>query len=507
MTSFQFKLDPTSLPKLASDGSNYLDWRPAWKRAFRYAGLLKIIEGDKAKPSAASSSPAEQDAWDHEDDQAFVMLLSAVHNDLSPKVTSCETSAAAWKDLSDRFDRDTGNATIYLFRMLTSLRYEDGDDLHAHLDAFRSLWQKLATRTATSQKPVAKAMKAMFDSDEVKGSFFLTTLPEQMDHVVDNLSTSNLTKYADIEPKMLDIATRSQIEDSAAYYTSTAKKPDRKSNTKRRAPDKECTWCRARGFNFAGHLYPECKKLTEHKRQLDAKNGGKARNERSAAHQAVDSCSDDQEEEDVTAFQTGVSLKRHKGNAFEGSEAPVNAYAATIPYASISSAWIFDSGASKHMSGQHGDFITLQPRKGTITVAGGAKLLVDGVGTVELTTTLSDRSTKKSILTNVIYSRQLGKTRLFSWTTVRHKYQIQGSGNDIHLHLDGREVLWAKFKHGNFEIQTPDTDDIAARAAFASYDQFHEAFAHSLVASHRSPLPDRSKSSIQTSRGSFLLPP
>lgn len=83
-------------------------------------------------------------------------------------------------------------------------RHQDGADLHMHLDAFRSLWHKLATRTATSQKPVAKAMKSMFDSDEVKGSFFLTTLPEQMDHVVDNLGTQTLTKYSDIEPKMLD---------------------------------------------------------------------------------------------------------------------------------------------------------------------------------------------------------------------------------------------------------------------------------------------------------------
>lgn len=494
MSTFQFKLDPSSLPKLDADGSNYLDWRPAWKRAFRYAGLLNMIEGTKSRLSAI---PADQEAWDHADDQAFVMLLSAVHNDLSSKITSCETSAAAWKELSDRFDRDTGNATIYLFRMLTSLRYEDGDDLHLHLDAFRSLWQKLATRTATSQKPVAKAMKSMFDSDEVKGSFFLTTLPEQMDHVVDNLSTQNLTKYSDIEPKMLDIATRSQLEDSAAYYTSTARKTDYK---KGRASDKqsgasgapgasgkkECTWCRARQFNFIGHLYNECKKLAEHKRQQDAKRVG---NKSSTAHQAVDSafvcshdaCShhDEEDEEDVTAFQADVKLQP-LGASSDACQAPINAYAATIPDASISSVWIFDSGASKHMSGQHGDFINLQPRKGTITVAGGAKLLVEGVGTVELTTMLSDRSTKKSTLTNVIYGRQLGQTRLFSWTTVRNKFQIQGAGNDIFLTSEGREVLWAKYKHGNFEIQSPDSD-VDARAAFASYDQFHEAFAHSHI--------------------------
>lgn len=181
------------------------------------------------------------------------MLLSAIHADLTTKIASCETSAEAWKSLAERFDRDTGNATIYLFRMLTSLRHEEGGDLQQHLDAFRSLWTKLSTRTTTSQKPVARAMKSMFNSDEVKGSFFLTTLPESMDHIVDNLSTQNLTSFSDIEPKMLDIATRSQLDDTAAYYTSTAKKSQSRGDKgKNKASDgkKECSWCRSRNFTF-----------------------------------------------------------------------------------------------------------------------------------------------------------------------------------------------------------------------------------------------------------------
>lgn len=428
-----------------------------------------MVEGSKIRP--ISNDSAAQDIWDKEDDQAFVMLLSAIHTDLSAKITSCETAATAWKSLAERFDRDTGNATIYLFRALTSLRHEDGTDLQAHLDAFRSLWSKLTTRTATSQKPLAKAMKPMFDSDEVKGSFFLMTLPESMDHVVDNLSTQNLTAYRDIEPKMLDIATRAQIEDSAAYYTSTAKKLDRKGKSK--APDKdkkECAWCRSRGFNCVGHFYTECKKLAEHQKQQDSKRGEIKR--QSQANQAVVSnhSESDEEEEDVTAFAAHDSM--------DPSPAPVNAYAATIPDASISPAWIFDSGASKHMSGQHEDFINLQPRSGTITVAGGAKLPVEGVGSVELTLMLPDHSTKKSILSDVIYSSHLGKTKLFSWTTVRNNYKIQGKGNDIMLMKDNSPVLWAKYGHGNFEIQTP---ELNARASFASYEQFHEAYAHSHI--------------------------
>lgn len=54
-------------------------------------------------------------------------------------ITSHTSSAAARKALADRFDRDTGNSTICLFRQLTNLRYEDGTDLQSHLDAFQNL--------------------------------------------------------------------------------------------------------------------------------------------------------------------------------------------------------------------------------------------------------------------------------------------------------------------------------------------------------------------------------
>lgn len=99
------------------------------------------------------------------------------------------------------------------------------------------------------------------------------------------------------------------------------------------------------------------------------------------------------EDNDVVAF-TAVELITDD----------VIAYAADIPKSSANTSWIFDSGASKHMSGNIKDFISLQPRHNIITVAGGARLPVDDVGTVELDLALPDGSTHKAQLTNVLYS-------------------------------------------------------------------------------------------------------
>ena len=46
----------------------------------------------------------------------------------------------AWDDLSNRFFRDTRNSTIYIFRILTGLRYKEGNNLIQHLDIFKSYW-------------------------------------------------------------------------------------------------------------------------------------------------------------------------------------------------------------------------------------------------------------------------------------------------------------------------------------------------------------------------------
>ncbi|KAF2090765.1 hypothetical protein K490DRAFT_34431 [Saccharata proteae CBS 121410] len=49
-------------------------------------------------------------------------------------------------------------------------------------------------------------MQAVFNSDDIKGSFFLISLPDTIDYIINNLSTKDITSFLAIEPKMLDLA-------------------------------------------------------------------------------------------------------------------------------------------------------------------------------------------------------------------------------------------------------------------------------------------------------------
>ncbi|KAF2848230.1 hypothetical protein T440DRAFT_536828 [Plenodomus tracheiphilus IPT5] len=64
-------------------------------------------------------------------------------------------------------------------------------------------------------------MKPMFESNEVKGSF-LTTLPDTMDNVINNLSAQGLTKYVDLEPKILDIADKHSLDTNGSLSAAFA---------------------------------------------------------------------------------------------------------------------------------------------------------------------------------------------------------------------------------------------------------------------------------------------
>jgi hypothetical protein len=59
---------------------------------------------------------------------------------------------------------------------------------------------------------------------------------------------------------------------------------------------------------------------------------------------------------------------------------------------------------------------------------------MDGQGTVHLPWLLPDGLTRMTTLTNVLYSKALHSTRLFSWPYIRNKVcQIQGAGDNLYL--------------------------------------------------------------------------
>ena len=435
----------------------------------------------------------------------MVMLLSAVHEDHIQLVATADTPATAWKSLADTYDRDTGHSTIRLFRSLTTLRYRDGKNLRQHINEFHQLWMKMQRRCRTSTQHVAKGLRLTFDSDEAKGSYFLNTLPDTMEHLVDNLETQGLTSFAAVQPKMMDIADKHSLDtqDGAAYYTSTATKNpkgtrrDGKPTSKGNRPilgntqsfntsANECTWCKKHNFTFVGHVYTNCRKLKEHKNKQ----------KHHSAHQANESTTQPDDDTDPTAFAVTTQMDRVSTPAVIDLRSPSptpptvcssqpnrkgviddtdEAYLVTLPTSQSNTpcTWIFDTGASRHMSGYLEDFSTMAPKQGAITIAGGHKIPIEGIGSVTFLARLPDGATRRTELTNVLYSRELRNTRLFSWPYVRYKgFSMSATGNHIYLHDTTDCILWARCVNNGMQIQT-DSDN-TAQASFVTYTEFHD---------------------------------
>jgi hypothetical protein len=66
-------------------------------------------------------------------------------------------------------------------------------------------------------------MKQIFKLDKVKGLFFLTTLLDIIDHIINNIGTRGLTTFTKIELKMLNISKKHSLDivNLLAYYTLT----------------------------------------------------------------------------------------------------------------------------------------------------------------------------------------------------------------------------------------------------------------------------------------------
>jgi hypothetical protein len=80
-----------------------------------------------------------------------------------------------------------------LFRSLTNPTYSNGKYLWLRLNIFHQRWTRMAKRCATYSQSVARAMQAMVESDQVKGSFFLATLPDTTDSIIDKLNSRDIS--------------------------------------------------------------------------------------------------------------------------------------------------------------------------------------------------------------------------------------------------------------------------------------------------------------------------
>jgi Reverse transcriptase (RNA-dependent DNA polymerase)/gag-polypeptide of LTR copia-type len=456
--SFQLKLDLHDLPRLGR-GTDFQEWKAAWQLALEYSELWDVITSVSA-PKAAD--------YAKKDRQARVMLMQAVTPEAKISVATYPSAREAWEAICKRFDRDTTNNVVFALQKVTHVRHTEGGDIREHIDTFDGLWEQLYRRCKSSSNEVATCLKEAMANDAFKGAVFLTTLPPSMHTVIENLSTRSLFKFDQIQESLRDMAELKEHESSSAtaYWTRTAGKgaSTKKDDSAAMLQANECSWCKKRGNVFHGHIYVNCNKLAQWKKEnpLPPGKGKKSKGNDGTAN-AVDT--------DV------YSTSPPSADAFLATDTDeVNTVVNANGKRFSSVSWCFDTGASRHMTGVSDDFDKLYPAEGTLTLANGGTIPVKGQGNVTISCRFPDGTVRPQTLTNVLYSPGLGQRRLFSWTYVSSKPLLLRAEQDDLFLVDttGKHALWAR-RHGPLlEIQTSEN----ATVSFVTYKDFHDAIGH-----------------------------
>ena len=277
-------------------------------------------------------------------------------------------------------------------------------------------------------------------NDETKATFLLLTFPKSFDNVIDNLQTKENLTYDDVCNRLLDINLRKDNTESNAFCT----KHNRRNTLGNK---KECSWCKSKGSNHIGHTWQECFKLKKHK---ESRNSG--RKERDAANKAQDMVEDGPNHTAFTAILD--TWKARKANLNRNSN---------------NKTWIFDTGATRHMSSNEYLFSNLMPYSGNVRIGDDSILPVKGKGNVTTGVLLPDNKTLEVTIHDVLYVPDLGPCNLLSWSQLQDRgIHLTSSNYDMYLHdKSGTRVGWIKRVGNEYFLQQPETSYTAEYANIA----------------------------------------
>ena len=295
---------------ILTGSENYRRWAGAWEIVLEDSELFGLITGEITEPESKDS-----DGWRHWKQQNVKLrkiLLNAVDEDLQTVVIDSQTAHEAWNLFKARYDRNTTNTTISLLKYFINLSLNNGDNIPDHLSKFTAAWNCLKQRSQTTKSSLGRTLRTLTCNDEIKGAFLLCSLPKTMDNLVDNLATKELTSFEDVQSRLLDLtgSTTDIPKDNTAYKSTEL-------------GVKECSWCKSKKMKYQGHLYTDCQKLKKHR---DKKNQRRK-----------------------------LKLNEIAGAAAHESEFSDHALVSNSSTVT-STKWIFDTGASAHMTGCESDF-------------------------------------------------------------------------------------------------------------------------------------------------------
>jgi len=239
-----------SLTKL-EDTSHYRLWKVATEATFDVHGVLNIVLGTEAKPTAAEDADGEALAkivdWERRHKLAKEALFSALKPAQLIRVALLDTAAAIWKRLSDEYGKISELKRAQLNTKLRSIQKSVNISMQKHIDQFELIQREIEFHsTAMSPEDVNIA--------------FLLSLGES--DVWKNYRNSNMHRA--ITMKTADLFAEVILIDDANHHAQGTVSGDSQEvkalaasfnrNNKRKRPSYPICF----GCNRPGHVVSEC---------------------------------------------------------------------------------------------------------------------------------------------------------------------------------------------------------------------------------------------------------
>ena len=315
-------------------------------------GLWSIVNGTEAAPGEDQAERLAKFVAIR--DRALAMIVLSVDPTLLYLLGDPEDPVTVWKKLSDQFQKKTWANKLELRRRLYSLRLKEGDSVQEHIRRMTEVFEELAV--------IGDLVK-----EEDRVVHLLASLPESYNMLVTALEANPDVPQMEVVTERLLHEERKQMDkESSGSSTSKAL------TIARSKAVLTCFHC-----GKPGHFKRNCRLLAKDDRK--PKQFRRNKNSHPKANKA--SARRDSDSENEALVVEHVLQAGTMGN------------------------WIVDSGATCHMCSRRKLFSELHPLKQQtdMTLGDGHTLKVGGRGTVSLKMKLSDSSTRKCKLLDVLH--------------------------------------------------------------------------------------------------------
>jgi len=435
--TMSIKLD--NLTKLKGQ-ENYQTWAKALKYVLKSQRAYEVVVEGYVPNDAADEQMKL--TYKVTQDNGLAILIQSLTGEILNQLPEDLSAHEIWVFLRDSYFQDAPiNFYGQLRKVFTLSPPSSTSALTKFLTSFEEEWAlllqlaKSTTDKASSSSVYRQQCHAFLANDMAKRDFLFALLAEAYPNEVDNLSTKESLSYTDVKNKFMSIPSTTSSKSSSGTALTAKKnkskgKPSASTTSSSKSPEQEtCTWCaKHHPSTKVGHNYKVC------------------RNRKKQNGQGTSSKEDKKKEKKKT--------KKDEGNTAQDSDSEANVVSANVRTHS----WIFDTGASTHMSPDTDKFINLKKGSyGSILIGDGTRLEIEGIGSV-LLSCLSPSGTVNSVELKECYYVPKLKKSLFSWSKAKASslVYLEDRGDLlVKLKSDNSPLLWAVRKPSNnlFEIK------------------------------------------------------